>query len=203
MQSAIRVAFGKVNLSQASFTLASFRVTPPFDRDSAANTGRVDVKATQYSEATLHPSVGGGFTSKVVSHDEGTVILLQSSRTRNRVRVADGAIFLRLRSTAPKIMVRSILPTGPESILGDRFIAFIGNADVLTLEELKALGYEIPNKWANGFMQDDEIAELFMTEVLAKETAARPTFVRIATSTGVEVRAIQPERARRLRIRRS
>lgn len=199
----ITVSFGKVNLATALHTLASFRVTPPFVRDSAANTGRVDVQGTQYAAATRHPEVGGGFTTKSVAHDEGTVILLQASRTRNRMRTADAGLFLRLRSSAPKIMVRTVLPTGPESVLGDRFISFIGNADILTLEELKALGFEIPRGWVSAYMQEDEIGELFLFEELAKQTAPRPTFVRIVTANGVEVRAIQPERARRLRIRRN
>jgi len=202
MSLSIQMSFGRVNLSDALYSLACLRVTPPFARDSAANTGRVNVKATQYTEATRFPEIGGGFTTKTVEHDEGTVILMQASRTRSRVRVADGGLFLRMRSGASKIMVRSILPTGPESVLGSNLISFVGNADVLTREELRALGYDLPRGWVSGYMQPDEIAELFTVTELAKGAAPRPTFIRVATSTGVEVRAVQPERSRRLRIRR-
>lgn len=198
----VRVSYGKINLSAAHYSLATLRVQAPFQRESAANTGRVDVKATQFADATLHPQVGGGFTTKTVAHDEGTIIMIQASRTRSRVRVADGCIFIRLRAGAPKLMVRSILPTSGESILGDRHIAFVGSGDVLTLEELKAIGIEVPRSWASGYMQQDEIDELFLMEELNRGSESRPTFVRIATSKGVEVRAIQPEPVRRMRLRR-
>lgn len=198
----VRVSYGKVNLKGASMGLASLRIQPPFAKDSAANTGRLDVKSTQFTDATLNPQIGGGFTSKVVAHDEGTVIMLQAHRTRNKMRIADGCIFIRLRADAPKLMIRSILPTGTESILGDRHIAFVGSGDILSLEELKAISIEVPRSWVSGYMQQDEIDELFVVEELNKGSGPRPTFVRIATSKGVEVRAVQAEPVRRMRIRR-
>ncbi len=197
-----KLTFGRLNLSNALYSLASLRVVPPFARDSAANAGRVDLKATQYAAGTIHPEIGGGFTTKTVEHEEGTVILLQASRTRNRVRVADGGLFLRIRKSAPRLMIRSTLPTGPEGVLGSNLIAFAGNADVLTREELRALGYEIPRGWVSGYMQEDEINELFTVDELVRGTAPRPTFMRVATSSGVSVLAVQAERPRRLRIRR-
>lgn len=196
------VSYGKINLSGASGVFSALRVKPLFERDSAANTGRVNVKATTFSASTTMPELGGGFTSKQVAHDAGTVIMLQGSRTRRGVRIADGCIFIRLRACAPKLMIRGILPTGEQSVLGDKHIVFVGSGDVLSVDELKALGYEIPRSWVSGYMQQEEIDELFEVDELNKGSGPRPSFVRIATSNGVEVRAVQAEPVRRMRIRR-
>lgn len=198
----ISVAFGKVNLKRASGTLASWKLEAPFKRTTAVGTGKSDAGGKTYSQATPHPTIGGGFTTAQVRHPEGTIIMLQASRTRNGMRVADACFCLRLRENAAFRLVKVKIPHDRESLLGDTFVAFTGNADLLTLADLKALGIDIPKQWVSNFFAPDEVEELFEHEVIRLETTPPPSYVRVTTTEGTEVKAMAAERIRRVRVRR-
>lgn len=199
----IKVSYGKINLTRSCGTLASFKVVAPFVRTSAANSGKSDPGKRQYVNATAHRDIGGGFTSADVIHEESTVIMVQGSRTRGGMRVADACLFLRLRTNAAFIVIKFKLPTGPESIMGDNHIAFSGCADFMNIEQLRALGIEVSNSFSKNYMAPEEVAELFETQVIRAETSPGPNFVRVATSQGVELKAMAAEPIRRIRLRRT
>lgn len=91
--------------------------------------------------------------------------------------------------------------TGPETLLGDSFNAFLGHADVLAYNELRVLGIEIPRKYRAAYMQEDELAENFEIEIVSPGSTERPVFIAVATSQGVEFKATAPEPVRRIRLR--
>lgn len=203
MTSKVKICYGKINLAKASLTLGSFKVSPPFARASSSTTGVIDKLSRTSQSATPYPECGGGFSTMMVTHPEGSVLMLQAGRTRNGARVADGCILIRTRNTGPFLQIRCILPTDHESLLGDRIICFEGRGDILSVEELKTLGIEVPRSWVLGFMNKEEIDELFIVDQITPGTCGRPEFIRVATSNGVRVQAIAPEPQRRMRVRRS
>lgn len=195
-----RLTYGRINLKRQSQRLAVFKVTPPFNTDSGTNSGR-RINVHPSVQATSYPD-GGGFSTHAVAHAEGTVILLQASRTNNACPAADGWVFIRLRESGPKLQVFLNLVTGPESVLGDRLVVFSGNGDVLAREELDVLGFHLPGRKAENYLKAEEVDELFTAVEISPGTASRPSYVRIATAKGVEVKAVAAEPIRRMRIRR-
>lgn len=200
MTSPVKVAYGKVNLKDAGGTLGCFRIEPPFQRMPAAQVGRRHGNPSS-QPASIYPAAGGGFTTSNVGFDDGTVIMIQASRTRARMRYADGVIFLRLREQAAYIIVKNLLPTGRDSLLGDQFVAFAGCADVIGVDELKSMNFEVP-RMLNGYLEQDEIDLLFRVETIREAITPAPSLVRVATSRGVELKAMATEPVRRLRLRK-
>jgi hypothetical protein len=198
----VSVAYGKINLKNTGQTVASLRITAPFKKESAAQTGRAEMSSREYMQSTRYRDVGGGFTRQRVMHPEGTVIALQATRTRNGICHAEGAIFLRLRHDADHLMITSILPTGPEGLLGDRLQVFQGAADILTAEEISILGLHMPSHYRKRYFNQDELDELFDIQVARKGAVSKPQLVALATSEGPVVRIIGQEEGRRIKIRK-
>lgn len=198
----VSVCYGKINLKNSGQTVASLRITPPFKKESAAQTGRLEHSSKEFMQATQYKDVGGGFTRQRVMHPEGTVIALQATRTRNGMTFAEGAIFLRLRNDADHLMITSILPIGPEGRLGDRIQVFQGAADVLTADEICILGLHMPSHYRKRYFNQDELDELFCVEVVRKGAVSKPQLVALSTSEGPVVRIIGQEEGRRIKIRK-
>ena len=177
----VSVCYGKIVLKNSGQTVASLRVTAPFKKESAAQTGRAEQSSREFMQATRYKDVGGGFTRQRVMHPEGTVIVLQATRTRNGMSFAEAAIFLRLRNDADHLMITSILPTGPESILGDRIQVFQGAADILTPDEVCILGLHMPSLYRKRYFNADELAELFEVAVVRKGSVSKPQLVALST----------------------
>ncbi len=199
----VKLTAGKINLSRSSQTLTSFKVTEPFSKVFASSSGKTGPGKKSYAKSTAHPELGGGFTTADVLHPEGTIVLLQAMRTRNGAGYASAGLFLRLRSHAAMLAIKSVLPTGPESLLGDQILAFSGCADLISVEELRTLGIEVPRSYVNNYMEQEEVDELFSIQVIRAESQPAPSMVRIATSKGVVTKAVASEPVRRIRVRRS
>lgn len=198
------IAFGKINLSNASMSVAAWRISAPFKRDSAVNTGKKQVGTQIWTDCTSHPNIGGRFGSDRVRHPVGTILAFQTTRTRNKVRISDGTIFLRLREGAAFIALQVKLPTGPESLLGDRFIVFQGYADVLSLEELKVCGIEIARNYQSAYMDPEEVEENLEVVTVTPESVPRPELRTVVSGGKVKAIAIAQEPVRRIgRLRRA
>lgn len=194
----ITTAYGSINLSNKSMSVASFKVSPPFQRVTASTSGRVRQRSSQPATSGGH---GGGFSQTISEFEEGTVILYQASKSRRGSLVSQGSIFLRLRKSAPLLQVIAKLPTGPEGVLGDSFTVFTGHADLLNADELRVLGIEVARKYRAAFMVEAEVGENFAIRELAQGTAPKPVLIAVATSTGVEIKATAAEPNRRIRLR--
>lgn len=198
----VSVCYGKIVLKNAGQSVAALRITAPFKKESATQTGRAEMSSREFMQATRYRDVGGGFTRQRVMHPEGTVIALQATRTRGGVNFAEGAIFLRLRSDADHLLITSILPHGQESILGDRIQIFQGAADILTPEEVSILGLHMPTMYRKRYFNQDELDELFDISVVRKGNVTKPQLVALTTSEGPVVRVIGQEAGRRIKIRK-
>lgn len=198
----VSLTYGTVNLKTASATLASLRVTAPFKKESAANTGRSEQASKEYFQSTQHREIGGGFTRQRVMHPEGTLLVLQASQTKRGVMYAEAAIFLRLRAGADLLNINVKLPVSQESRLGDTLQAFVGEADILTYEEIRLLGINVPKHYIDRYGNEDELDEMFETSVVRKGNISKPQLVAVATSEGTVIRAVGTEAVRRVKIRR-
>lgn len=198
----VSLTYGAINLKSASLTLASLRVVAPFKRESAANTGRAEQHSREYIQATRYKDIGKGFTRQRVIHPSGTLLCVQATKTKNGMLNAEAAIFLRLRAGADLLSINVKLPTGSEGLLGDTLQAFVGEADILSYDELRILGIDCPRSYQNRYGNEDEIDDLLEISVVRKGNISKPQLVAVSTSEGTVVRAVGTEAARRVKIRR-
>lgn len=187
--STFKMAFGNVNLERATTNVTCLRVQAPFQRSSAADTGKRDLRAT-VSVPSGKSREMGSFRHDTVSHPYGTVVMLMSTALRRGVTYAQGTLFLRLREGAPLISIHAKLPVNHATTLGSEHEVFRGHADILTARDLDILGFTVPNRWRKTYMVEEELEELFKTTVLSKGKIDRPQLMSIATSEGTEVVAI-------------
>ena len=199
----VSLCYGKINLSNQGQTVAVLRLKAPFDKSMSATTsGKVNLQSKEYHQATRYRDIGGGFTRQRVEHAQGTLILLQVSRTRNAVPTADAAIVLRLREGADLLSIAVRLPVGPESVLGESIQVFVGSADIMSPADLKLMGIKVPNYFRDRYMVQEEIDDLIEVSVVRAGTISKPTLQAVATSEGVVIAAVGVEEPRRLRLRR-
>jgi len=202
--SGVSLCYGKVNLPDQGQTVAVLRLKAPFDKAmSATLCGKAFLNTKEYCAATRNRDIGGGFTRQRVEHEQGTLILLQVSRTRRGVPHADGAMVLRLRNGADLLSISARLPMGGGSILGEQIQIFAGAADICAPEELALLGVKIPKWYAERYLDPQEVAQLFDVSVVRAGEIARPTLHAVATSEGVVIKAVGEEAPRRMRMRRN
>lgn len=202
--SGVSLCYGKINLAAQGQTVAVLRLKAPFDKAMSATTsGKINIQSKEYAQATRNRDIGGGFTRQRVDHEQGTLIMLQVSRTKKGVPHADGAMVLRLRVGADLLSISARLPVGQESILGEQIQIFAGAADICSQEELALLGVKIPKWYADRYLDPDEVAQLFEVSVVRAGDTARPTLHAVATSEGVVIRAVGEEAPRRMRMRRT
>ena len=198
----VSLTYGKINLKNSSLTLASLRITAPFKRESAANTGRAEQHSKDFIQSTRFRDIGGGFTRQRVIHPSGTLLSVQATKTKNGVLNAEAVILLRLRTGADMLSINIKLPTSPDSLLGDTLQAFVGEADIISWDELRILGIDCPKSYQNRYGNEDEIDELLEINVVRKGNISKPQLVAVATSEGTVVRAVGTEAVRRVKIRR-
>lgn len=199
MGQSVWLGIGKANLANTLATYAAFKVSPPFLRVTALNSGK-RVGSSQTTQVGQH-DLNGTLHSVMVEHDNGTVILLQAKWMQGPVLLREGGLFMRLRAGAPHYEVIAKVPTGHDNICGDSFRVFSGCADVLNAEELKLLGLEVGRGYISRYMDEEELEECYRIVQVGRETQPRPAISAIATPTGVEMREIAQAPARRLILR--
>lgn len=196
----VTLAYGKVNFSDAAMSIGSFKVTSPFVRASAMNSG-IPTNSSRpiFNQAIAGFQQGGGFTKKDVSFEVGTILMFQYKRTRRGLRANDSAIILRLRPDAAMLAINVSLPTGDGGLLGDTYNVFIGNADRLTADEARAYGIAVPPGYDKTFMDEDFVDDAYKIVEVAPARTPKPTFEKVDVG-GVEVvREVRKAPVRRIR----
>lgn len=199
MEVTVTLGYGKANLSSMYATYASMKVTEPFNRVSGVTSGRaMGTKTVTQVGSWEH---NGALLSASVAHASGTVILLQAKWMRGPSVIRDGGLFLRLRPGAPVYNIIAAVPTGHENQCGDSFVMFAGPADIMTVDELKMVGLEVPRGYVSRFMDHEELAECFRIVKVAEEGIPRPQLSAIATPEGIKIREVAQAPRRRLILR--
>lgn len=197
----IHVGYGKANLTQTLASYVAWKVAPPFDKESAANSGQ-RIPGSYHAEPVGTTDHRGALITQRVKHRDGTVILLQSSWKRGGSPIRDGAIFVRLRSGAPSYRIRAKVPQDQHSVCANVFTVFEGRADILSGPELTVLNLQIPRNYTDRFMQLDELEECYEIEEFAPAIVERPQLTAVATSEGVKMVELATPPSRRLRVGR-
>lgn len=197
-----RIAHGKAVFKGASYEFRVFRVRGAWDRDAAITSGRRRPGTASTQHVGAHGSINGTIYSDTVEHEGGTFILLTSTRTRGASPVEEGAILLRLRPHAARIMVQGHLPATSENHYGDHVMMFEGNADILSVEEAELLGLRVPRGFVNRYFHAEEVEARFVVTELNAGVSEKPQFAAVSTATGVTVMELPAAPARRIRIRK-
>ncbi len=145
---------------------------------------------------------GHWYTSRL-EHQEGVVLMAQVSNTMRGRPYSGASVLLRLRSEAPAISLNAKLPAHRDSVY-NILPAFVGNADILTVEEATTLGAEMTSAYIDNYLDDEEeFDECWEVCGLNEGRSPKPTVEKVKTVTG-EMRAVvvgsQPKR--RIRVRR-
>lgn len=198
----ITIGFGKANFSNVVATVAALKVETPFNRVSAMTSGVAVSGSKTWIPAGLH-EMNAGFTRLRTEHENGRIILLQAAWNRGGSPLREGAIFIRLRHGAPLYEISARVPTSQGNVCGDIVQVFEGTGDILSPDEMKVAGIEIPRFYAQRYLSEEEIMECFRISLIRGETVARPSLQSVVTSAGIEVREVANLPQRRIRIRRS
>lgn len=199
---AIRVGFGKAIFTGSTYTMSAMVVGKPWIRSPAATSGTRIRGAAVENYVGAHGAINGTLYNDGVQYAPGTILLLGSCNSRKGVPVSEGAILLRLRPQAAYLNVSAVLPPDRANVYGNRFSLFQGNADILSIDEAKVLGVEVPRGYVERFFQPDEIAERFDIVEVHAETAPAPEFVAVSTPSGIVVKEMAAVPQRRIRIRK-
>lgn len=131
----------------------------------------------------------------------GTILLVQVQISRNGKRWADGSCILHLRHDAPLIEVGARVATDGLATY-KTLKAFMGRADILSVEEAKDLGILMRDGYVNTFFEEDELEEVF--DIVEHDAGTTmPKIVKVAQPDGTEEGVmVAPTPGRRIRIRR-
>lgn len=197
-----RVAHGRAIFAASAYDFRVYRVRQQWTRDSAATSGVKRPGLATSQNIGPHGAINGTIYGDTVEHDPGTFILLTSSRTRGQSPVEDGAVILRLRPSAARIVVQGCLPSMQDNHFGDYVTMFEGNADILSVDEAELHGLRVPRGFVQRFFDPEQVNARFVVTELVAEVADKPQFAAVATATGVEVMQVPAAPSRRIRIRR-
>lgn len=196
------VGFGKVSFATSGVSLSAFVVGPPYVRKLISKEHPLQ-HGTRTAE---YPATGsrtnGALYGQNVCIPEGAIIQVQASRTYRGAKIADGALFFRTRDSAAFRQCAVRVPPAQGSNLGDSFVVFSGRFDVLSLEELNKLGIIPHAGMIKGFMNQEEIDELFTLVDVAPEATPAPEIITVTDTEGNETAVFTaPVPKRRVRIR--
>jgi hypothetical protein len=196
---ALSVGFGKETFKSDSVSLAAFHVSEGFVRETMGKAFQRQGHLQKFP-ASSFPEINGYLFLDTLRVPDGQIILLQCSVRHLASPIRDGAIFLRTRATGPMLTIKANLPPAQEASQTGDFLVFQGRADILDPDELSAYGSEIPQRFRDGFMAADEVAECFTVTELAPETERKPLYETAQDSEGNEV-VLQKRPGRRIRLR--
>lgn len=193
----VRVAYGKVTFPASSGSLACLTVDPPFYKKF---TSFSMLPSSMSYPASSRPDIHGRILSYwPVSFPVGTLIMLQAQHTVSGLRVRDSAIFLRLRNGAPLLTVSYLTPVSPLSYFVDnKVVAFAGEADLLTHEQIRDIGFVPPASFVSNYCNEDERDELFLIDVIREELVPMPVYQEVVNLKGETVLVQKPALPRRM-----
>lgn len=197
----ISLTYGKVTFPKSSAVIAAFAVTAPFTRVLASKAHPKAGASTRH--AAGNQALDGMLISESINMPEGTILLLQMQRKQGGLPIADGAIFLRIRTEAALVSIAALLPVYHGSSLGTMHSVFEGRADILTRDDLVLSGIAPSENYLRGFCNQEEVDECYVINTVSAAVSAAPRFTVETSSTG-EVVAIQADtRVRRMRVRKA
>jgi hypothetical protein len=198
----VGVGYGKAVFASKTLAMTSQRVKAPFIREPAATTGQRQYGNQSARNVGQHGDINGVIYGDRVKHPNGTILMLGASQKTSRAPLADAAVFVRLRAGAPLIAINCRLPVDRANYFGETACLFTGRADIMSVDEVEALGLRIPRSFVERFCEMDEIQQLFDIIEVAPEVIARPSIIAVVTPTGTEVREVSAAPVRRIKIRK-
>ncbi len=195
------LGFGKMTLRTQTMSIAALRVRPPFVRDSAVTTSRRQGGTMVTTPVSRFPVIHGNMYSDRCAIPDGTILMFQSQWRRGSVSTKDGCVLLRLRPGAATLNIKARLPHGPESLLGDVYQVFMGNADILSPEEAQVMKIDVPARFIQTYFNLEEVEECFIIDELNPERERKPDIALVSTSQGLVVKEVPAPATRRMRIR--
>ena len=198
----ITVGYGKATFPSASITLAGFAVEAPFIRTLASKAltkhgSTVRIPVSNYAD------IDGWLFNDTIQVPDGAILMIQMSQKYRGSGLRDGAIFIRSREGGAAIMITATIPSDPRSTLtSNTHQVFLGNGDVLDVEELAELGITPGKSFIQAFMDPEEVAECYNIRVIKEAVSAPPKEEKHVTPEGNVVTLRVERTPRRMRIRK-
>lgn len=198
----ITVGYGKATFPTASITLAGFAVDAPFIR-TLASKALTKHGGTVRIPVSDHADIDGWLFNDTIQVPDGTILMIQMSQKYRGSGLRDGAIFIRARESGAGIMITAEIPSHPRStIVSNSHQVFLGNGDILTVEELADIGIVPGKSFVQAFMDPEEVAECYDIRVLKAAVSAPPKEEKHVTPEGQVVTLRVDRTPRRMRIRK-
>jgi hypothetical protein len=196
----ISAGYGKENFKDSSVSLSAFAVEAPFVRTLV---GRKfpRVGNTQAFPVTAHPDINGILYLDTVEVPEGVLIMIQASHRFKGSGVRDGSFFFRARHDGPMHLVKALLPSDANALVGNKFVVLQGRGDVISAAEAVDLHkVDLRKSYIENYFDEEEIASCFLFDVTDPGVAAQK-LEKIELSDGSEAVVSAGRTARRIRIR--
>ena len=198
----ITVGYGKATFPGASITLSGFVVEPPFIR-TLASKALTKQGSTVRIPVSDHADIDGWLFNDTVLVPDGTIMMVQMSQKYRGSGLRDGAIFVRAREEGAAAMITATIPSHARSTLtSNTHQVFLGNGDILTVEELAEQGIAPNDSFVRAFMDPEEVEECFNIRFLRGAVSAPPVEEKHIGRDGEVVRLRVEQSPRRIRIRR-
>ena len=199
----VRIGFGTYNFKSLSGRLSVSVVTAPFIRKLAGQ-GAVPRHGTPTRYiAGEYPEVNGALYSQLLLPPDGTILMVKYSKIVNGRPSADGAMFVRTREGAGRVVISANIMASPESLLGETFVQFQGRGDVLSYGELIRLGIDVPKNFRFNNMDEEELAECFTITHEDSPRKAALDIIEMETASGEKKVIVTEKPQRRMRVRRT
>lgn len=195
----VQVGFGKVNFPKRSTTLSAFIVEDGFKRTLVSKRFE-KIGRTNVQPASEFPESDGYLYSESVKVPDGAIVCLQGSVRMNGMPVSDAGLFIRIREQGAGLLVQAALPSGGYAT---SHVVFSAHGDVLDIDELAGEGITPTPGYIKGYMNADEIEEVFSIRYVVPERTAAPKLEVHISDSGEEVKLNVAKPARRMRIKRS
>lgn len=197
-QVSVSVGYGKALLSKQNLVLTCFSVEPEFKRELLSKR-YVRMGATDRIPVSPYPDIDGFLYSERVSVPEGAIVCLQGSRRHRGVPIADSALFIRVREEGPLYVISAHLPPGGRIATHP---VFIGNGDIIGLDELAVAGITPNRNYVSSFMNEEELGEVFAVQKAAEGKTPAPRLEMVVNSEGEAIALNTAVPSRRMRVRR-
>lgn len=197
-----QVGFGKAVFDTGSITIAAFVVEEKFTRTFVSKKCAMLAKTSRYP-TTNYPDISGFLFSDTVEAPEGTVICIQASEKMRGKPIRAGALFIRVRAQGAAMLVTCHIPhNGKCTLASHDHIVFSGRGDILSLDDLEALGMAPHSGYVSSFMDEEELAECYAIQVVSPEVAPAPVAEVHIAASGDKIVLNVATPMRRVRIRR-
>jgi len=132
---------------------------------------------------------------------DGLIIVVETKVYREHALYSSGSLFLRSREAGPLLDIHTTLGSCVNAVYNNKMEVFQGNADVLSIKEIKEFGVRVGSSYRKLMMDPEEVEELYGVIVVTKGQP-KPKVKRVVNAKGSVIVIPESNVQRRIRVRK-